>query len=220
MLKTVAVSVTPWRHSADARAGAYASAFPVRMRTNHPSAHVAAPADGRPHRRPLAGGLAASVVLALALTCTVTLTAPPRQAAASAGLDRTERSIVKLVNRYRARHGRGLVRASGRLNGAADRHSRDMLAHDFFGHSSRNGTAAATRVRRSSNARTVGENIAFVGFGQGGAARRVVGMWIASPPHRAVILNGSFRRIGVGRRSGYLGSRRGSTITADFASGR
>lgn len=162
----------------------------------------------------------ASFALALALASAATLAAPPTNASAGSRMDRTERKIVKLINSYRARHNKSRLRASGALNRAADRHSRAMVAHDFFAHSSRNGMAAATRVRRSSRARSVGENIAFVGAGERRAARRVVDMWIASPPHRAVLLNGSFRRIGVGRRGGDLGGSRGSAFTADFASRR
>lgn len=219
MLKTVAVSVTPWRRSTPVVQSSSAS-FPVRARSNHSLASRAASA-----RSPRCGArtrsLAGSFVLVLALAATATLAAPPTDAAAAGSrMDRTERRIVKLINSYRARHGRPRLRASGRLNRAADRHSREMLAHDFFAHSSRNGTAASTRVRRSSRARTVGENIAFIGAGERRAARRVVGMWIGSPPHRAVLLNSSFRRIGVGRRGGDLGGSRGDAFTADFASRR
>ena len=163
-------------------------------------------------------GLVASFALAVALACTATLSAVPADAAASSRLDRTERKIVKLINSYRARHGRARLRASGRLNRVAHGHSREMMVHDFFAHTSRNGTPAATRVRRSSRARSVGENIAFVGSGQRRVAARVVSMWINSPGHRAVLLGHSYRLIGVGRRSGKLGGSVGSAYTADFAS--
>ncbi len=218
MLKTVAVSLTP-RCGTSAVRTRSVSGFPVRGRFNPPTA-------SRTTRAPasrcggLTRSLAGSFVLALALAATATVTAPPTDAAAGSRMDPTERRIVKLVNSYRARHGRPRLRASRRLNRAADRHSREMVAHDFFAHASRNGTAASTRVRRSSRARTVGENIAFVGASERRAARRVVDMWIGSAPHRAVLLNSSFRRIGVGRRGGDLGGSRGYAFTADFASRR
>ena len=128
--------------------------------------------------------------------------------------------MIKLINAYRARHGRARLRASGRLNRAADRHSREMLVHDFFAHASRNGTAATTRVRRSTRARSVGENIAFIGSGQRRMARITVSLWIDSAKHREVLLHPSFRRIGVARRAGNLRGSRGNAITADFASRR
>jgi uncharacterized protein YkwD len=52
------------------------------------------------------------------------------------------------------------------------------------------------------------------------SASRVVQMWMASPGHRAVILTRGFRRIGIGRRSGALGSTRAIVYTADFSSRR
>ena len=144
---------------------------------------------------------------------------PSTAQAGGARLDRTERKVVKLVNKYRAKHGRPHLRVSRRLNRVADRHSRDMARHNFFAHSSRDGTAASTRVRRSTRARAVGENLAFLSSRRG-AARRVVNMWIRSDGHRAVMLSSSFRRIGVGQRSGRLGGNWGSHFTADFASRR
>jgi len=165
----------------------------------------------RRHTQALAGAIVAVATVAGLMLL------PSAAQAGGARLDRTERKVVKFVNRYRAKHGRPRVHVSRRLNRVADRHSREMARHNFFAHASRNGTAAATRVRRSTNARAVGENLAFVSSRRS-AARRVVNMWIRSDGHRAVLLSGSFRRIGVGRRSGRLGGSWGHHFTADFAS--
>ena len=219
MLKTVAVSVTPWRHTSVVCLRPTLS-FPRRERLNHPSHQRNLAGAGYPRRRTGTRNLIATFLFAVALASTTTLAATPTTAAAASRLDGTERTVIKLINRYRARNGRPRLRASGRLNRAADGHSREMVAHDFFGHSSRNGTAASTRVRRWSRARSVGENIAFVGAGQRRAARRVVSMWIRSAPHRAVLLNRSFRRVGIGRRGGDLSGSNGNAFTADFASRR
>jgi uncharacterized protein YkwD len=43
-------------------------------------------------------------------------------------------------------------------------------------------------------------------------------MWMNSAPHRASLLDGRFRRIGVGRRIGMLGSTNSIVFTADLAS--
>ena len=51
-----------------------------------------------------------------------------------------------------------------------------------------------------------------------GSARRVVRMWMSSPPHRAILLSGRYRRIGLAKRTGTLGSMRACVVTADFAS--
>ena len=77
----------------------------------------------------------------------------------------------------------------------------------------------ATRVRRYTGARWVGENIAVTSRRRG-VARRVVRMWMASPSHRAVLLCPKSRRIGVGRERGRLGGVAYSVFTVDFASSR
>jgi uncharacterized protein YkwD len=42
-------------------------------------------------------------------------------------------------------------------------------------------------------------------------------MWLNSAPHRAIVLDPRFRRVGVGRRWGTLGSAGRAVVTADFA---
>ena len=219
MLKTVAVSVTPWRHSSVARP-CPSSPFPMCPRSNPRARRLVAADPRHGSARRVIRRASAALVLAVALAASATLAVAPVTAQAAPRLDGTERTVIKLINSYRARHGRARLRASGRLNRAADRHSREMLAHDFFAHASRNGTPATTRVRRSSRARSVGENIAFIGSGQRRMARLVVSMWIDSAKHREVLLHPSFRRIGVGGRAGDLSGNRGNAITADFASRR
>jgi uncharacterized protein YkwD len=140
-------------------------------------------------------------------------------ARSSSGLDRTERRVIKLVNRIRASHGLRRLKASRTLAHAASDHTGDMLRADYLSHSSSDGTPMATRVRRYTGARWVGENIAVTSRRRG-VARRVVRMWMASPPHRAVLLSPKSRRIGVGRARGRLGNASYSVFTVDFASAR
>jgi uncharacterized protein YkwD len=64
----------------------------------------------------------------------------------------------------------------------------------------------------------IGESIAAVP-GRG-TARRVVRMWMNSPPHRAVLLSPAGCRIGVGKRLGRLGSARRVVFTVDLAAAR
>jgi len=151
--------------------------------------------------------------------CAVLAWNPADAAAKTAALDKSERKVIKLVNRIRARHGLRKLRASHTLARAASIHTGDMLRRDFLGHSSSDGTPMPSRVRRYTGADWVGENIAAVSR-RGSTARRVVRMWMASPGHRAVLLSPSGRRIGVGRRAGKLGSAKRAVITADLASSR
>ena len=158
--------------------------------------------------------LACSVVI-----CCLALPArPPEAVAAGVRLDSTERKVIRLVNQIRARHGLRRLRVSPALARAAGVHSTDMLRGGFFGHASGDGTPMSTRVKRYTNARWVGENLAIARRRRAGA-NRVVRMWMNSPGHRRVMLARNSRRIGVGRCTGRIGSVSAAVFTADFASG-
>jgi uncharacterized protein YkwD len=130
---------------------------------------------------------------------------------AAVRLDRAERAAIRHINTFRAHHGRPAVRPLRALNRAAESHSFDMASRHFFSHTSSDGTPFELRVRRFARKRAVGEALAWH-TRRRGVARIIVKMWIASPPHRAILLERGFRRIGVARRHGLW--------TADFASRR
>jgi uncharacterized protein YkwD len=158
--------------------------------------------------------------LTLAIGCLLAgllVTPAPAIAGGKARLDVTERAIVRAVNRQRASNGLAGLRASGGLARAADYHSWEMLDADYFAHESRDGGSFDRRVRRFADQRRVGETLAWA---SSCGARRVVRMWMDSPGHRAILLSGSFRRIGVGKRTGRLGAASGCVVTADFGSRR
>ena len=138
--------------------------------------------------------------------------AAPAAQAGSPRLDRGERTVIRAINRARASHGLRRLLTGRRLARAADAHSRNMLRANFFSHGS-----FSQRVRRYVRYRSIGETIAMTSRC---SARTVVRMWLSSPSHRAVLLSSRFRRVGVGRRLGRLGSSRACLVTADFASRR
>jgi uncharacterized protein YkwD/stress response protein SCP2 len=112
-----------------------------------------------------------------------------------AELARTCADVVELTNRERSRARLAPLAVDPLLTAAAQAHSADMVARDFYSHTSPEGTqpwdrAAAAGSRR----RTIGENIAC---GQRSAAEVVTG-WMNSPGHRANILKPEFTHIGVG----------------------
>lgn len=74
------------------------------------------------------------------------------------------------------------------------------------------------RLRRHGvRGRTLGETIAW-GVGTDGAGGAIVGMWLASPPHRTTLLGSGFRRIGVGVAVGTMSGFPGANVaTADFS---
>jgi uncharacterized protein YkwD len=163
----------------------------------------------------LACALAGFCIFALAFA------PPPAPAQGSAKTDRSERKVIRLVNRIRGRGGLPRISRSPALMRSADYHSWDMLRADFFAHTSANGQSMSDRVRRFKPAARIGENLAWVPRKRGrNSASAVVRMWMESPGHRAVILNSGFRRIGIGRRTGSLGRTRAIVYTADFSSRR
>jgi uncharacterized protein YkwD len=108
-----------------------------------------------------------------------------------------------LVNGERARFGESALIEDPHLRSAADGHSRDMDARDYFEHVSPGGQTLLMRVQASgfipngNVGYTIGENIAW-GTLWLGTPHAIVQAWMASPGHRANILNGSFRYTGVG----------------------
>jgi uncharacterized protein YkwD len=150
----------------------------------------------------------------------VALPAPSTShARAGSGFDRVEKRIVRTINAIRSSHGLHRVRRNRALSRSADFHCRDMLRANFFAHSSSNGQSFQQRVEQFRPSNRIGETLAYLPKGQGGSmARRIVDMWMNSPPHRASLLSPSFKRIGVARRNGSLAGQRVTVFTADFAS--
>jgi uncharacterized protein YkwD/stress response protein SCP2 len=115
------------------------------------------------------------------------------------GLARTTAEVVDLTNRQRAGAGLPALAADPRLARAAQAHSADMVARDFYSHTDPDGGRPWDRAAAAgAGHRTVGENIAC---GQRSPAAVVEG-WMNSPGHRANILKADFTHIGVGLAGG------------------
>ncbi len=162
-----------------------------------------------PRRRALA---AAVPFFAVPFAAPVPAVAAPR---AHTGL---ERAIVRTINVERTRRALPGLRESRRLARVARRHSADQLRHGLLSHDGPDGTPFATRLARVTRARKLGETVAWLPAAP--PAARIVAAWLASPGHRAQLLDPAFRRIGVGRRRGTFRAAAGVMVTADFASGR
>jgi uncharacterized protein YkwD len=155
----------------------------------------------RPAMRGLVAVLASVLVLA------------PCASAAGPRLDRGEAAVVRALNRVRALHHLPRLHAARPLDAAADLHSSQMLDGGYFAHG-----AFASRVHRFVQSRSIAETLAKVdgSLCRHRGVRRVVGMWLNSPPHRAIVLSPAYRRVGVGRRR----NSSSCLVTADFASAR
>jgi uncharacterized protein YkwD len=122
-----------------------------------------------------------------------------------------------LVNAARARAGLAGFRNSRALRRAAARHARDMARGRYFAHQRAGGPSVRRRVRTAGwRRRSVGEAIAY---GCGASARPVaiVRMWLASPPHAAILLSRELSHVGVGvaRRPPVSCGGRGATYVLD-----
>jgi uncharacterized protein YkwD len=149
-------------------------------------------------------------VAALATAC---LLAGAADAASAATLTRSESSLLTAMNEVRVANGLRSLRADARLEHAARAHSSRMLRTGTFAHGAFNA-----RIRRTGvHARRVGENLAWA-EGPLGVARSIVGMWLASPEHRANLLHPGYRIVGVGALRGYFaGHPHTLMVTTDFA---
>jgi uncharacterized protein YkwD len=187
-----------------------------------------------PARKPTALVLvAACAALAPALGAPRTAAAATRCSHASQGpttakLDQARAATLCLLNRERARRGLRALRENARLRSAAVGHSRDMADRDYFAHDTPGGLSVVDRVRktgylRRAHAWSVGENIAW-GSGHYATPREIVDMWMHSEAHRANILDGGFREIGIGIAAALPvaghGAGRGATYTTDFGARR
>jgi uncharacterized protein YkwD len=136
--------------------------------------------------------------------------APPPPATAAHAAPET--AIVRQINRVRRQHGLGTLLINNRLGRMARRRSSTVLRLNLLAH-----TPLAACVRPRSGAR-LAETLAWVPASAGGGPRTVVSMWLQSPGHRAVLLDGRMRRVGVGKLRGALGDQPGYAVTADFSS--
>jgi uncharacterized protein YkwD len=119
---------------------------------------------------------------------------------ANAGAVKT--AILCLLNVERSARKLAPLRTNARLAQAATLHSRDMVARRYFSHVSLSGETFVVRIKRAgyldgARAWTLGENLAW-GSGSLASPTRIVQGWMQSPGHRANILNGQFREIGIG----------------------
>ncbi|MEY7979636.1 CAP domain-containing protein, partial [Streptomyces pilosus] len=98
------------------------------------------------------------------------------------------------TNTERAKAGCGPVKLDDRLARAAQLHSEDMSANDYFSHTGQNGSSFVDRAKAQGHPSPGAENIAR---GQSSAAS-VMDAWMNSEGHRANILNCSLNSLGVG----------------------
>jgi len=144
-------------------------------------------------------GIAVMMMALVALLLVVV----PLAAPAAPSLNSYEQQLVSLINQQRAQRGLAKLRVNTKLISSAREHSTDMSVNQYFQHDSLNGERWASRIVRCGYKRSgygywkAGENI-YYGAGLFGSPCAVVDAWLASKPHRQVLLTKVFRDIGVG----------------------
>ncbi len=143
----------------------------------------------------------------------------------AANLAQVRAATLCLVNRERTSRGERALRPDVQLQVAAQGHSTDMAAGDYFQHDGRHGDTPLSRMRAvgyifsSHIGYALGENIAWATLWLA-SPKAIVASWMASPGHRANILDATFIDTGIGVSPHPLASlahgQAGAIYTQDF----
>ncbi|HEY7953252.1 MAG TPA: CAP domain-containing protein [Solirubrobacteraceae bacterium] len=141
---------------------------------------------------------AATIAAVLATPCQNTQLTPDED-----NLPTVTAATLCLVNQERARHNELPLQQNADLETAADAHSTEMVALDYFAHVAPNGLTPLARVRgtgyipSAQDGYTIGENIAW-GTLELSTPQAIVAAWIASPEHLVNILEANYRDTAIG----------------------
>jgi len=145
----------------------------------------------------IAFGAAALALVAALLPATVFAAGARSTSSTEAALQST---ILGQLNQIRRGHGLAPLELDPALSSAAAQHTTEMLDDGYFAHNSADGLAFWKRIQHyypSSQYHywSVGENLLW----SPGTldAKAAVDLWMASPDHRANILDPGWRQIGI-----------------------
>jgi uncharacterized protein YkwD len=174
-----------------------------------------------------------SRLLVLAATAVIAVAAVPGPALAAEAPKRTsltklETAILERIDTIRVAHGLSPLTADNRLKEAASEHSVQMLSLGYFAHASADGAQfwqRFARYYRLSGFRywSVGENMIWRSATLD--ASEAIKVWMASPRHRANILQPRWREVGVAAihetsAPGVFGGHSVTVIIPDFGARR
>ena len=104
--------------------------------------------------------------------------------------------LLALINGLRSERGLRPLLAEPRLAAAARRHAQDLARRDRLDHAGSDGSTPLTRARDAGHGTALpGEVIAASPDGPPG----IFALWMASPPHRDILLAADATEAGVGR---------------------
>jgi uncharacterized protein YkwD len=165
---------------------------------------------------------AASIIVAGSLVSTVG--AAPARPNGLRTMPSLDAQIAAGINAAREAHGLARLRISTALRSAARQHSLEMARDGYFSHDSADGTSAWTRLLRfypSAGFRRWDAGETLLWYSPTLDAATAVHDWLTSPEHRAILLTGAYREIGVSAvhatdAGGAFGDVEATVVTADF----
>jgi uncharacterized protein YkwD len=127
-------------------------------------------------------------------------------------------ALLCAVDNERTARGLPAVAQSQQLAQAAQGHANDMVTRHFFAHVTPGGSTLGDRVAATGYIQgrrdwELGEAIAWAQQPLDTAAS-LVRAWLASPPHRAILLDRRFRELGIGVARGLTDGSGGAGATA------
>jgi uncharacterized protein YkwD len=137
------------------------------------------------------------IIAAAALVVPAATAAPQRSGAALSPL---ESGVLVDINAFRRAHHLTPLKLNTRLTAAAEEHTQQMAQDGYFAHNSANGSAFWRRIQQFYSSGiwsywSVGENLLW--SSPDVTPAKALQMWLASPEHRANLMNPRWREIGV-----------------------
>ncbi len=134
-------------------------------------------------------------------------------------------AILCLINRERAQNNETPLAISPQLERAAEEHSQELVADNYFAHVSPSGLTPVDRIRGTgyipgpSVGYVIGENLAWGTLGLA-TPQSIVSAWIASPGHLANILEAQYTDTGIAVvpavPASLAGGQQGATYAQEF----
>ncbi|HEX4563034.1 MAG TPA: CAP domain-containing protein, partial [Solirubrobacteraceae bacterium] len=183
---------------------------PARRRHGAPSRAAASAERAAAQRR-------AAIARALATPCENTQITPE-----PTNLESARAAVLCLINHQRAQNGEEPLVVDPRLQSAAEAHVEELISADYFAHVSPSGVTPVDRIRATGYipgpefGYLIGENLAW-GTLTLSTPQTIVEAWMASPEHRANILEGRYVDTGIGITPSVPASLSGGSPGATYA---
>ncbi|OGI27640.1 MAG: hypothetical protein A2359_02955 [Candidatus Moranbacteria bacterium RIFOXYB1_FULL_43_19] len=128
----------------------------------------------------------------------------------------TKNKVIELANADRREKGVEELKENEKLSQAAASKAEDMIVNNYFSHTSPEGLTPWRWIEKTGYEYSyAGENLAM----DFTSAEKMNEAWLASPTHRANILNEKYKEIGVAAKDGFINGHATTIIVQMFGSG-